>query len=126
MTHHPSQPETVEEFLELRSTVRHDTALLDKLDGQLRDMAASDPDQAASILHALSRSGDKDDRDAAAIYVSHLFATRTEQAREILLTLLHDTNDDVRRQALDTLDTVTEGHQLTATQAARLIAHRVL
>ncbi len=123
MTHDPTQAEAVEKFLHLRRNVRHDTDLLEKLDDQLRDMAQSDPDQARGILQALSNSDDKDDRDAAAIYVGHLLATRPDHAKNIIRLLLHDTDEDIRRQALDTLNAAVDNNTITATQAARLIPH---
>lgn len=111
-----------EEFLSLRHKLADDanTSMLEELHNELASMVASDPDRAVSILQALADSGDKADRDTAAIYVSALFATRAGQAREILLALISDEDRDVRRQALDTLDIATGDKQFTATQAARL------
>lgn len=125
-THDPVQAEVVEEFLQLRRNIRHDTDLLEKLDDQLRDMAHSDPDHAADILQALSNSDDKDDRDTAAIYVGHLLATRPDHAKNIIRLLLHDTDDDIRRQAHDTLNAAVDNNTITATQAARLHQRRSL
>lgn len=93
---------------------------LEKFEEELEAMAASDPDRTASILQALTDSNDKYDRDTAAVYVKHLFATRPEQAQSMLITLLQDTDDDIRRQALDVLEELARDHQLTATEAARL------
>lgn len=120
MTHHPIQTEAVKEFLHLRSNLKHDTALLEQLDDQLRDMAQSDPDRAANILKTLSRSDVKDDRDAAAIYTGHLLATRPDHAKNLIRLLLHDTDDDIRRQARDTLTAAVDNNIITATEAARL------
>ena len=77
------------------------------LDDELRDMAASDPDQAAAVMETLARSSDIGAKEAAAVYVQYLFPTRPEQARELLIELLQDRDDDVKSQALDTLDVVT-------------------
>lgn len=121
MRHHPTQDETVGEFLRLRSNVRHDTAVLEKLDDQLRDLTHTNPDQANDILHTLSHSDVKDDRGVAAIYVGHLLATRPDDAQNIIQLLLHDTDPDIRRQTHDTLNTALDNHTITATQAAHLI-----
>jgi hypothetical protein len=119
VTHGPTSDEAVEEFLRLRRTIRHE---LEELDGQLRNMAHTNPDQAKKILHVLSRSGAKDDRDAAAIYVKHLLATRPDHAKNIIQVLLHDPDDDIRIQAQDTLDTAIDNNTITTAEAARLIS----
>jgi hypothetical protein len=124
VAHDPTPTEAVEEFLQLRRNVRHDTALLEKLDDQLRDMSKTAPDHAADILHALSHSDDKRDRDAAAIYVAHLLTTRHDRAKNIIGFLLHDSEKDIRRQARQTLDEAVQDDTITATEAARLHAHR--
>jgi LPS O-antigen subunit length determinant protein (WzzB/FepE family) len=116
--------DSVEEFLQLRGNIKHSTTLLEQLDDQLRDMARSEPDRAAGILDTLSHSDDKDDRDTAAIYVGHLLATRPNQAQNIIRLLLHDSEEDIRRQVQDTLDAAIEDDTITAIEAARLHQRR--
>jgi hypothetical protein len=117
VTHDPASGEAVEEFFRLRRAIRRE---LEKLDGQLRDMAHTNPDRAEKILHALSRSGVKDDRDAAAIYVGHLLTTRPDNAKSIIQLLLHDPDDDIRFQAQDTLNAAIDNNTITATEATQL------
>lgn len=116
------RPLTAEEFLTLRHKLTEDanTSMLEELHNELASMIESDPDRAAGILQALTDSSDTADREAAAIYIRHFFTTRPGQARELLVTLLHDKDHNVRAQALDTLDVVTSDKLLTATEAARL------
>lgn len=113
---------TAEEFLTLRHKLTEDTntSVLEGLHNELASMIVSDPDRAASILQALTDSSDTADRDTAAIYISLLFTTRPDHARELLVTLLHDTDHNVRAHALDTLDIVTSDNRITVTEAARL------
>jgi hypothetical protein len=116
------RPLTAEEFLRLRHTLAQDnnTSVLEHLYNELASMVTSDPDRAASILQALTDSSDKEERDTAAIYISLLFATRPGHARELLVTLLHDSDHHVRVQALDTLDAVISDNRITVADAARL------
>jgi hypothetical protein len=60
-----------------------------------------------AILTALSTSSDYGAKDAAAIYVKHLFPARQKQATDLLLGLFCDPDPDIRAQVLDTIDEVT-------------------
>lgn len=80
---------------------------VERLDEQLLDLAAAAPDQAVTIMIALSRSDDIGAREAVAIFVRYLFATRPEPARELLIPLLFDSDHNIRSQALATLDVVS-------------------
>jgi hypothetical protein len=115
-------PVSTGEFLELRRSIGDDTTVLEKFDDQLRGMAETDPDRAADIFVALSRSAIKDDRDVAAIYVRFLLPARQEQAKNVISRLLNDPDDDIRLQAHDSLDEAVDSGLITATEAARLIA----
>jgi hypothetical protein len=117
VTPDPTSDEAVEEFFQLRHTIKRE---LEQLDDQLRDMAHTNPDRAEKILHVLSRSGVKDDRDAAAIYVGHLLATQPDHAKNIIHVLLHDPDDDIRLQVQDTLNAAIENNTITATEAIQL------
>jgi len=121
MTHDPS--ETVSQFLETRRALVEAGNVddVEKLDEALPDMAASDPGSALAIIEKLSVSDDPRARETAAIFVQHLFPARREQVADLLVTLLHDPNPDIARQALQTIDTVTQDPHLTATQAASRI-----
>lgn len=116
-----NEPEPVAQFLKTRHQLAEtgNTAQLEQLDDQLREMAASDPDQATAILTALATSRDLGVKEAAAIYVRYLFKTRPDQATELLLALIFNNDVDVKSRALDTLNKVTSDPALTPTQAAR-------
>lgn len=119
MTH--DSDAAVEEFFRLRRTIRRE---LEQLDDQLRDMAHTNPDRAGKILHILSHSGVKDDRDAAAIYVGHLLTTRPGDAKNIIQVLLHDPDDDIRLQAQGTLNAAIGNNAIAATEATKLYQRR--
>jgi predicted TPR repeat methyltransferase len=117
MTHDRS--ETVSQFLTSRRALTEagDTEGAERLDETLKDIAVANPDSALAIIQQLS-SGDFAAKEAAAIYVQYLFPTHREQVTDLLLSLLNDPNPDIARQALQTIDTLTQDPQLTATQAA--------
>jgi hypothetical protein len=92
-------------------------AELDAWEDQLRHISHTAPDTAAHILTALTRSRRSDDRETAAIYVAYLFDTRREHAINLLQTLFEDSDINVKRQALGTIDQVTDDHRITATEA---------
>jgi len=120
MTH--DQPHTVDDFLAVRHQLAEteNTSKLEELDDQLHHLITTNPDQAATIMAALSVSGDLGAKNAAAIYVKYLFPPRPDHAREILRTLLNDNDTETRNKARDTLDKITSDPTLTPTQAAHL------
>ncbi|MDB4873353.1 MAG: hypothetical protein JWL97_4357 [Gemmatimonadales bacterium] len=104
----PNAPQ-VTEFLDTRRVMAQarDTTALEQWDHQLKELAATDPETALTILTALSISDDFGAIDAAAIYTKHLFPARQEQAIDLLLRLFGDPDPEVRRQVLDTVDELT-------------------
>jgi hypothetical protein len=121
MTHDRSN--TVNQFLHTRRALAKTGNLdeVEKLDETLRDIAATDPDQAITILQELSRSDDFTAKEAAAIFLQYVFPSRQEQVATILVTLLSDPNPDIARQALTTIDQLTGDPQLNTNQAAHRI-----
>lgn len=77
--------------------------MLVAFDDQLRQMCTTHPDDAAWVLDALTHSNEYRDREAAAIYVGHLLATRREPASRLLRDLLRDPDDRIRDKATDTV-----------------------
>jgi hypothetical protein len=117
------RPQSAEQFLEIRHqlTQTGDIHKVLELDEELCGLAATDPDQASSIMGALARSDDFGAKEAVAVYVQFLFPTRPHQARELLLSLLKDPDDDIQSQALDTLDIVTSDRWITRAEANKLV-----
>jgi hypothetical protein len=121
MTSH--RPQSAEQFLEIRrqlATARN-TSKLVELDDELEGLATADPDQAATIMQTLAQSDDFGAKEAVAIYVQYLFPTRPQQARELLIALLNDPDDDIQSQALDTLDIITSDRWITRAEANQLV-----
>lgn len=121
MTH--ARSETVNQFLASRRALTEagDADGVEKLDETLRGLATCDPDSALAIIRSLSVSDDVKAREAATIYVQHLFSARREQAADVLVSLLSDPHPDIARQALHTIDTLTQDPNLNAAQAASRI-----
>ncbi|MGI9003522.1 MAG: hypothetical protein ACR2GH_18020 [Pseudonocardia sp.] len=113
------QWESAAEFLlaRHRCAMVDDIAGVEKLDEQLLDLAASAPDLTVTIMIVLSRSDDVGAREAVAIFVRYLFATRPEPAHELLIPLLFDSDHNIRSQALATLDVVSTPRDPTQTPA---------
>lgn len=122
MTH--DRNETVNQFLASRRALTEagDADGVEKLDETLRGLATSDPDSALTIIKILSVSDDVKARETATIYVQHLFSSHREQVADLLVLLLNDPNPDIARQALHTIDTLTQDPNLNAAQAASRIA----
>ena len=121
MTHDRS--ETVSQFLASRRALTEAGNVdgVEKLDETLRGIATSDPDSALAIVEALSVSDDVKAKEAATIYVQYLFPVRREQVADLLVSLLADPHPDIARQALHTIDVLTQDPNLNATQAANRI-----
>ncbi len=115
--------DTVSQFLASRRALTEagNADGVEKLDETLRDLATSGPDSALAIIKNLSASDDVKAREAATIYAQHLFPTRREQVADLLVSLLNDPNPDIARQALHTIDTLTQDPNLNADQAASRI-----
>lgn len=121
MTHDRS--ETVSQFLASRRALTEAGNVdgVEKLDETLRGIATSDPDSTLAIIEALSVSDDVKAREAATIYVQYLFPQCREQVADLLVSLLGDPHPDIARQALHTIDVLTQDPNLNATQAASRI-----
>ena len=117
------RPQSAEQFLEIRHQLAKtgDIRRTLELDEELCGLAATNPDQAAAIMGTLARSDDFGAKEAVAIYVQYLFPTRPHQARDLLLALLNDPDDDIQSQALDTLDIVTSDRWITRAEANKLV-----
>jgi len=113
---------SVDELVQLRHALIDDnsTQLLRKLDEHVRDLATSNSGRAADIFDALAASDTYDDRDAAAIYIGPLFSTLPDRAETVLLTLLQDSDDNIRTTAFETLEDLVEHDILTVDDSARL------
>lgn len=95
------RPTTAEEFLALLHTLTENrkTALVDELDDDIPQLIEADPDQGEIILRALASSDDAADRDTAAIYLHDLFRARPATAQDIWIKLARDPDQSVRDQA---------------------------
>ncbi len=114
---------TTDEWVQLRHQLLDDHTqeiLLNKLDDEIRLLAATDPGRAADILAALTASDHIDDRDVAAIYVTHLFDARPDTAKKLLTALLQDSNEEIRGKAFETLEEITDTGKISTDEAARL------
>jgi hypothetical protein len=121
MTHDRS--ETLSQFLAARQALTQAGNVdgVEKLDETLRGIATSDPDSALAIIEALSVSNDVKARETATIYVQYLFPVHREQVADLLVSLLGDPHPDIARQALHTIDVLTQDPHLNPTQAANRI-----
>ena len=109
-----------DEFLRLRKNLANNEDLLEKFDDQIRDLCATQPDDATRIFDTLAQSDSVDDREYVAIYVRHLLAYRYDVATALLKALLHDPNQDVRQKAEDAITAAAEANEINVIDAARL------
>lgn len=110
------------QFLDARAVLARafNTAKLEQLDEQLRDICSTDPDTAIEIMQALSSSDDIGAKEAVAIYVKYLFPTRQKQAVELANHLQEDQDPYIRERAQQTISAVTSSPELSPAEAAEL------
>lgn len=116
MTQH-GRPQTAGDFLRVWYVLAEadNATQLERLESQFSELAETAPDMTLEILRELAKSTAPGAKEAAAIYARFTFHARQEETTNLLVTVFQDGDDDIKGNALSSIDVITSDKRLHPT-----------